>query len=183
MPDKEFFLKLKKKKWKKGDFIVLALIGVLLLVIALPVKKEEKQAETTVTVSDSGETAATRDLEKRLGQILSKVSGAGKVEVMITYKDTGTYVVEKDQSYSKDSSTETNLQGDVTGREQSQRQTETVYDSGKDPFISRRLEPEIEGILIVAEGGEDAVVRQNLSDAVLALFDVELHRIKIVKMN
>jgi stage III sporulation protein AG len=41
----------------------------------------------------------------------------------------------------------------------------------------------VEGILIVASGGDNQKVKQNISEAVLALFQVEAHRIKIVKMS
>ena len=38
-------------------------------------------------------------------------------------------------------------------------------------------------MLVVAQGGGNASVAENISDAVLALFDVEVHKIKIVKMS
>ena len=41
----------------------------------------------------------------------------------------------------------------------------------------------MEGVLVVAEGGGDAKIVKNISDAVLALFSVEAHKIKVVKMN
>ena len=51
------------------------------------------------------------------------------------------------------------------------------------PFVSKELLPKVEGILIVASGGDNQKVKQNISEAVLALFQVEAHRIKIVKMS
>ena len=36
---------------------------------------------------------------------------------------------------------------------------------------------------MVAEGGGDTAVQNNISEAVMALFDIELHKIKIVKMS
>jgi len=37
--------------------------------------------------------------------------------------------------------------------------------------------------LILAEGGDSTAVKQNISDAVLALFHVDAHKIKVVKMS
>ena len=43
------------------------------------------------------------------------------------------------------------------------------------------MTPEIEGVLVIAEGGENAVVIQNITEAIQALFGVEAHKIKIMK--
>ena len=51
------------------------------------------------------------------------------------------------------------------------------------PFIAKETAPQVEGVLVVAEGGENAKTVKNISDAVLALFPVEVHKIKVVKMN
>ena len=42
--------------------------------------------------------------------------------------------------------------------------------------------PEIEGVLVVAEGGDSPRIVSDISDAVKALFQVEAHRIKVIKM-
>ena len=44
-------------------------------------------------------------------------------------------------------------------------------------------ETEITGVLIAAEGAGDPVTVQNIQQAVMALFQVEAHKIKIVKMK
>ncbi|MGN0341307.1 MAG: stage III sporulation protein AG [Roseburia sp.] len=178
----EWLERLKQKKWKKTDFIVLALVGVLLLVISLPTDSgsDAKQQQGS---QEAEESQTRQDVQDQLAEILGKIEGVGKVDVMITYADSGTSVVEKDESTTRESSTETSADASTDIQTQIQRQEETVFDGDEEPFITRELEPEIEGILVVAEGGDNAAVKQNISEAVMALFDVELHKIKIVKMN
>ena len=45
------------------------------------------------------------------------------------------------------------------------------------------MTPKISGVLIVARGGDDTAVKQNISDAVMALFQIDVNRIKVVKMK
>lgn len=45
------------------------------------------------------------------------------------------------------------------------------------------IAPDNTGVVIVAEGAGDPVVEKNIYDSVQALFDVEMHKIKIVKMS
>ena len=53
-----------------------------------------------------------------------------------------------------------------------------TYDS-KD----ERVLPSVQGVLIIAEGGDNPVVAENIRDAVLSLFPVEAHKIKVMKMK
>ena len=39
------------------------------------------------------------------------------------------------------------------------------------------------GVLVCAQGGGDPVVVQNIQEAVMALFQVDAHKIKIMKMK
>mgnify|MGYP001039147351 CR=1 FL=1 len=123
---------------------------------------------------------------EKLEDILEKIDGAGDVKVMITYQDSGTQVVEKDKNTSENSLEESDSTGGVRSTKEQQLQESTVYedaDAGNTPFVSKELLPKVEGILIVASGGDNQKVKQNISEAVLALFQVEAHRIKIVKMS
>lgn len=47
--------------------------------------------------------------------------------------------------------------------------------------MSKELSPKIEGVVVIADGGENAVVKENISSAVQALFDIEPHKIRIMK--
>ena len=44
--------------------------------------------------------------------------------------------------------------------------------------MSKELAPEVEGVVVIADGGDNAVVAQNITEAVQALFGVEAHKIK-----
>lgn len=42
---------------------------------------------------------------------------------------------------------------------------------------------EVKGVLIAAEGADNSVTKQNIQQAVMALFQIEAHKIKIMKMK
>lgn len=102
MKIRDFFKDKAWKKWDKSQWMILLLTGVLLMILAIPTgdrKKEEKPVDSTT--EQGGESTVTkedytRELEDRLAAVLSRVEGAGKVEVMITLEDLGESVVEKD---------------------------------------------------------------------------------------
>lgn len=181
----------KLKKLPKNQILIAGLAGVLLLVIAMPTgssKKETEEAADTkqqeTTESESGSSTYEKKMERRLTEVLEAMDGVGKVEVMITLKDSGESVVEKDTSTTSQKTAEGETGSTTQSDTQTQEETVFTEESGEQqPFISKEVTPQIEGILVVAEGGGNSVVVKNISDAVLALFPVEAHKIKVVKMN
>ena len=45
----------------------------------------------------------------------------------------------------------------------------------------KTLQPEVEGVLVVAEGADSSVVKKNITEAVEVLFGIDAHRIKVGK--
>ncbi len=87
-----------RKLLKKENMVLLILGGLLLVVIAIPVEKEETVTAATDSESYYASQPQVVDeysalLEKQLEEMLSKVSGVGTVEVMITLKT----IEERDQ--------------------------------------------------------------------------------------
>ena len=153
-------------KWMKKERLGgLLLAGLLLLIIALPTGGEEEQdgGDIQEDRSQSGEEQdwETR-MENRLVQVLEQVQGVGKAEVFLTCEGTQEKIVEKDE-------------------------TETVYErdsrGNQTPYVSEERYPQVTGVLVVAEGGDNPVVIKDIQEAVQVLFQVEAHKIKVMKMN
>jgi stage III sporulation protein AG len=159
-------VKQKLEKTDRQKWIVLLLVGVLLLVIALPTdsatETEEDAAgqgtswllgstenstgedDTTLSSTDSYEA----HLESRLEEMISKVEGVGEVEVMITLEDMGESVVVEDSLYE-----------------------------------TKQIRPEIRGVCVVAQGASNAQIKVEIYKMVQALFSLEAHKISIVEMG
>ena len=184
-----------KWDWKKLNFkdkntwLILGIFGVLLLVIAMPVEKAQKkdsgmtqtQPAAEDETAESGQERADdsiAELESRLEETLSLIDGAGQVRVMITMKDTGEKVVEKDVTCRADAASDGSQ-----NTEQSQSSVYTRDGNTETPYISNEMTPQVEGVLVVAQGGGNSMVKQNILQSVMALFPLEAHKITIVKMS
>ena len=60
-----------------------------------------------------------------------------------------------------------------------------IYDGNDEtfPYVTSRQNPQIEGVLVVAQGGGNARVNSDISEAIMALFDIEAHKIKVMKLT
>ncbi len=183
------------KKISKTHLLIAGLIGILLLVIAIPsedskrigMEADEGQSKAVTAIAEDSQSSYRKGMERQLESMLSTMEGVGKVEVMITLKDEGEAIVEKDVTKTEEQTMEEDGEGTKRSVSTNNFQEETVYvqeDSGNNsPFVAKEVSPEVEGVLVVAQGGDKSVVVKNISDAILALFPVEAHKIKVVKMN
>ena len=180
--------KIKGKKMlpQKNQLLILLLVGILLVVIAIPTSNKKKGSASDDSKDSGNDSAASyvntdeeyeQYLEKRVARALEYVQGVGKAEVMITLKSSGQKIVEKDQQSSSQNSEEEDSSGGIRNVEERTTDKTSIYEQGSDgsqsPYVSKELTPEIAGVLVVAEGGDNAVVVQNITEAIQALFGVE----------
>ena len=186
---KEFLAKL--RKIKREQWLIYLLGAALLAVILIPAPggesgKETKSASQTVQTA-AKETGQTAQLEEQLTWALSQVEGVGEVEVMITLESTGTKVVEKDHPASSTSSEQTQEGGGTQNSTSADTDETTVYEKNADgaqtPYVISETLPQIRGVLVVAQGGSDSVIIRQIQEAVMALFHIDVNKIKVMKMK
>ena len=175
----------------KNQLLLVFLVGLLLLVIAFPTSKKSLVTENRTQDNSSAKNTQTslesyeEYLEKRLARALESVDGVGRTEIVITLKSSGQKIVEKDQSSSRQTDSNTGEDGTTNMSDAKSLDDTSIYERQSDgteiPYVSKELTPEISGVLVVADGGDNAVVVQNITEAIRALFGVEAHKIKIMK--
>lgn len=182
------------RKMKREQWIVCGLAGLLLLVIATPVRKtdssdtaEKNAKEEDVVRTESQLNSIRSEYEQQLTEALSQVEGVGEVNVTVTMESTGKKIVEKDIPQDEQTSSQKDNEGMENSTQSSSTQETTVYEENENgsqtPYISSETYPEIRGVLVVAKGGGDPVIVQQIQEAVMALFHVDAHKIKVLKMK
>lgn len=188
-----------EKLLKKENMIVLVLLGILLLVIAIPVgddtseekvpqgEDSEKEKDELYEVQADDNLEYCLQLESRIEELLSSMDGVGEVQAMVTLVTSKELVVEKDEPVTRSTVTEKDGDGGSRSTNESSFDYETIYETddagNKKPYVIKQIEPEIQGITVVAQGGGNALVQKNISEVLEALFHVEAHKIKVVKMK
>lgn len=195
------------EKWfQRDNLIILVLAGILLVVIALPtestsakktdttkVEQEStavKSSEENTAQSAQGQYASLYEyasyLEEELEEALMDMSGVGKVKVMITLEASEEQVVEKDEPFTRNNTTEKDSEGGNRTVYQMESGQETVYEkqgTNEIPYVTKTILPKISGILIVAEGAGTGSVSKSITEIAQALFDVEAHKVRVVPMK
>ena len=187
---------LRHKKIRKDQCLILVLTGILLCVIALPVKDDKKLPVTDETVTaglrkeevrmDRGEEYAD-DWEKRLEETLSCIEGAGKVRVLITLRETESRVVEKDKVEESSDTVERDSTGGTRSVMEQKEDGKTVFApdaAGQNvPYVVKTTAPVVEGVVVVAQGADNSLVKQEIIASVQVLFNLDVNKIRVVKMK
>lgn len=140
---------------KKSIIYILGIAGILLL--ALPSMLPEKEE-----VVETEEEDYCKVMEQRLEEVLPDISGVGRVSVMVTAVNYGRIDVAEDES---DGGSKAVKLGEKGGGEKLE--------------VIERSYPEIQGVIIAAEGGGQSAIRESITEAVSALLGVETHKIKV----
>lgn len=170
---------------------LMLLIGICLLVIVFPTKtKDSPQQSATEAGTDEGqqntEMSYTEELESRLEEILSKVQGVGRVQVMITTSATSQKKVLQDGRTDSEEMTEKDSAGGSRVSVSSTQEKETVFyesEGASVPYVVSEEYPGIVGVLVLAEGSGTGSLDYDILNAVQVLFDIPAHKIKVMKMK
>lgn len=146
---------------KKYRLVILVLVVGICLML-LPESKEETQVPVSV------ERQQTR--EQALQEILSKIKGAGKVEVLLAEYRGAETIYQTDQQQSTDSYRE-----------------DTVIVSGTDReeqgLVRQTNPPAYLGALVVCQGGDIPTVKLAIVEAVMAATGLSSDKITVLKMK
>jgi stage III sporulation protein AG len=162
-----------KRLWEKYKFILLvAAVGVVFLVWPTGGRAAETPA------ADSAQSKLTETLEEteaRMEKILSRISGAGELHLMLT--------VERSAEDRLAQDTQLSYSGEPASPEDYERRSETVLtdgDGGDTPVVTGSAGPVYRGALVVCQGAGDAQVRLAVTNAVAALTGLRADRITVV---
>ncbi|HAQ63794.1 MAG TPA: hypothetical protein DCR23_04960 [Ruminococcaceae bacterium] len=167
----KFKLVIKKDK-RLIILLVCGLIGISLIAFSeLSSKPENKEKIKTAqnTYADYEE-----KLEKRLCDIISQISGVGKASVMVKTKGT------EESELAQNVSSDRNAQGDIKA------ENEYVIvgsNSNEQGVLIKKNYPEIQGAIIVCEGGDDVKIQNEVVNAVSALLGISKNNVSVMKMK
>ncbi|WP_229768441.1 sporulation stage III protein AG [Tissierella pigra] len=182
---KEYLEKNNNKKFINNLFIIL-LVSVIFLIVTnnfLRPKEEgiENPKENTKEVYKyESEEDYSSYLEKKLTNILTKLNGVGKVSVMVTLENS----IEKVAASNTTKTTEETIENDSEGgtREIHREDITTqVMTRGSDGslLVVKEIKPTVQGVIVVAEGADDPILKEMLYEAVKTVLGIKGNKVQV----
>ncbi len=151
------------EKIKKYRYIILLLL-VGLLMMNLPQSPEEEEGERTE------QTPEVFSLQDALECILSKISGAGQVEVLLTQAEGEQILYQTDE--------------DISERDTRQNTVLVTDNTRNETGLIRQVNPPIYlGAIVLCQGADNARVRLSIVEAVMSVTGLTSDHITVLKMK
>lgn len=172
------------KKTENLIFFLIILVITLVLINRIMVEDETpkvKPQNNNVELAPNYNSES--DLEVRLKNILSKISGVGNVEVMITYSESSSVSPLYNETSSVSVSEEKLEAGNTKTTETNENQREILVDSASNPIIEKSINPKIEGAIITAQGAKNSKIKADIVSAVEAATGLATYKIQVFNMD
>lgn len=152
--------------WKKYRYIGIVLLAGFLL-ISFPQQKQDSSVPEAATIR-------TETMEQSLSALLSKLSGAGKVEVLLSRKSGEETIFQLDEDR-------------TSGTDRTELRTDTVMVTDaqrNETGLIRQINPPVYlGAVILCQGADNAAVRLSVVEAVKSATGLSSDRITVLKMK
>lgn len=179
---------------KTIENLVVFLILLIITVIAINMiwTKDEEQAEEDTpsykVLASKNENSNIiendeYDLQTELEDILCKMTGIGKVDVLITYSQTSTVVPMYSETQSSTVTEETDSGGGTRTQESSNVNKEVIIDGNNEAITQTVMLPKVEGAIVIAEGGGNATTKSNIIQAVAAVTGLATYKVQVFEMQ
>lgn len=155
---KKIFSEKDSKKRNENLIAFLIILVITLIIINKILSEDENKNETLNENNAELVTQSTTDVEEisiddenlknELENILSKISGVGKVEVLLTYSESSSVLPLYNESISSSVSTS----ADGTTTETTNEDKEIFTDSSNEAVIEKYIMPKLEGAIVIAQG-------------------------------
>lgn len=150
--------------------LILAVLGILLLSVSYIMPKS---AEKTDAVFNESEYISS--LEKRVENLVSQISGAGDCNVMISINSSveSVYVKENKNFYNNSSD---------TVKSEKEDSVLTMKDSNGNEYavITKTIMPQLSGVTVVCDGGNNLSVKNNVISAVSTLLGIGSNKVCVI---
>lgn len=190
------------KRDKKTIYKILGLLvaGVILLIFSNQLKSPDPGGQNiglelstpVVAVSNSAENkdmdSYEVEMEKRLRAILKKMQGVGDVDIMITTTYGKERILAQDMTNHTSTTLEEDTEGGIREVGSYDDQTKVVMQNssssaGNEPVVIKEKQPEIQGVLIIAQGAGNSAVKHAISQSAQTLLGIPAHRVTVHQLQ
>lgn len=148
-------------------FLFLGLLGVLLLALPVFLQSRGETAQPARAVQDFPAYGYREELEASLTKLVCAITGETSPTVLVTLENGGRAVYAKDEQSTERDSERTHV-------------LLKSSEGGQEALTETELNPEIKGVVIVSDLAADAILREELTQAVKTALHISSNRVCVI---
>ena len=173
--------------------LTLAVIGIVFMFISAnpdqdrdPASDIREGREEEVVALPRSQGDYGEKLEKVLADRIQRMQGVDEVSVLVTLESGPVSEYAQNEETTERTTTEEDGAGGTRDVSETTIRSQAVMardGSGDEAVITRQQEPKIRGVMVIARGAENPVVKEQITLAVEAALSLPAHRIHVVPMK
>ncbi|NLW25180.1 MAG: stage III sporulation protein AH [Clostridia bacterium] len=145
---------------------------------------ESSQGKDPQSQVHSNLIATENYMEEELENILRQIAGVGEVAVDLTLETSPELKYATNISANKTEVSEQAQDGSTRVTSETREDVQVVMknvNSGiNEPVITQEIRPQVVGVMVVAEGAGDLIIKERISQAVQTLLNIPAHRVTVL---
>lgn len=183
----------KFKNFGSGDkkiklITLIGLIGITLIFISsFDFNNSSKQKEDINENKIITEEQYVLQMEKKVLDLVQNIQGVGTAKVMVTLENgvENVYVNETKKESDKTQDNTSNEKNKVSQSDNVEQKV-IIVDGGngkKEALIKTQLQPKVQGVVVVCQGGSELNVKQNVTEAVKTALNITSNRVFVTQLT
>lgn len=160
--------------------MLLGLFGIVLIFVSSLIP--EKSAENTASVGNTDTEVYRAELQNEVLRIVKGITGDKNCTVVITLESGVRYTYADTNEEDNSTSSGQNLEESSSSSAKSYITVKTA-DGGERPLVIAEIMPQVRGVAIVCNGGDDKNIKEKITGAVTAALDITSKRVYVAGGN
>jgi len=182
---------LKDPKRRVWVIMAIGVLGMMLIFFSRDAAPVQASVSEPVDVVSTRQTIAEEHalhLERRLTELISQIDGVGRVVVMVTVQDSGEYVYAREERRNTDAERHSETAQGLSGRVLERESFEDRYvmvesaDGRRQALVRTRLEPRVQGVVVLIEGADDVRVQARVINVVTTALNISSARVSVERI-
>ncbi|MGE5423342.1 MAG: hypothetical protein ACM3QW_08760 [Ignavibacteriales bacterium] len=162
--------------------ILVAIMAVIGMALLLWSPTPTKNSKTTSDLPATQEVNDVSFMEAELDAALAGIDGAGRVKTQISLVSDGHRAFASNERREVRKTQEKDPNGTVRNITEENLEHELVM-SNNSPILQESIQPEVAGVLVIADGAADPVVEERLAQAVTGFLNISASRVTVMPMS
>lgn len=162
--------------------VVLGIIGIVLILLSDLIHFSPNDTQTVSNPQDLSSEFEIKTAE-RLENIISHINGVGRVKVMVTVESGVENVYEKDNKETKDQQNESDSNTQIQHTSESSHVIIDSDNGAQQALLTKQLQPEILGVVVVCDGGGNPEVKEAVINTVSTALGITTNQICVNEMQ
>ncbi|MBP0979271.1 MAG: hypothetical protein J6C55_01315 [Oscillospiraceae bacterium] len=175
---------------KQVILIIFLVIGVLMMLISGLSDNDEKKQKKYLSnnynnYNNFDINLYELDLENRLLDIVEKIEGVGKANIMVTLENSVEYIFAQEKREKIDKISDYQDQATLKTQERNDEERKLLLVDGpngkRQALVKTQLQPKIKGVVVVCQGGDNPSISQQVTSLITTVLNISSNRVYVTK--